>query len=63
MKVTIKCPECGHDIKIEVPKNACVAVAKCEECGRELCTKEGECCVICSYSEHKCKDIMKHKGD
>lgn len=58
MEVTIKCPKCGADINIEVPKNACVAVAKCEKCGKQLCTKEGECCVICSYSEKKCKDLV-----
>jgi hypothetical protein len=58
MEVTIKCPKCGADINIEVPKNACVAVAKCEKCGEQLCTKKGECCVICSYSEKKCKDLV-----
>ena len=61
MKVTIKCPECNADIEIEVPKNSCVAVAKCDKCGEELCTKEGECCVICSYNDKKCKELMHGK--
>jgi len=62
MKVKIKCPECGADIKIEVPKNACVAVAKCEKCGKELYTKKGECCVICSYGPKKCKELLAEQA-
>ena len=61
MKVILKCPECNTDIEIEVPKNSCVAVAKCDKCGEELCTKEGECCVICSYNDKKCKELMHDK--
>lgn len=58
-KIIIKCPECKEDIAIEVPKNACVAISKCDSCGKELCTKEGECCVICSYGTKKCKDLIE----
>ena len=61
-EMTIKCPKCSADIKVEIPENACVAVTKCEVCGEDLCTKEGECCVICSYSPEKCKELM-HKED
>ena len=58
MKTTIKCPKCDGDIEVDVPKNACVAVAKCPHCNEQLCTKEGECCVICSYGKKKCSELM-----
>ena len=55
----IKCPECGALVKIEIPKKACVAVARCNSCGEQICTKPGCCCVICCYSDKKCKDLME----
>ena len=57
MKVTIKCPKCRADIEVEVPKNSCIAVKKCDKCGANICTPEGGCCVICAYSDKKCHEI------
>ena len=59
--VKIKCPECRADIPVEVPEKACVAVARCKACGKDICTKEGECCVICSYGPQKCREILQLK--
>ena len=56
MKVIIKCPKCKEEMGVDVPKDKCVAVHKCDACGEDICTEEGGCCVICSHSDKKCHE-------
>ena len=48
----IECPECGANVKVEVPdNNTCIVYAKCHACEEEIFCKDGHCCVISSYSD------------
>lgn len=50
----ITCPKCGHK-KVEVlPTEVCQLVYKCEKCGEVMHPKDGDCCVFCTYGDHKC---------
>lgn len=50
----ITCPKCGHK-KVEVlPTEVCQLVYKCEKCGENMHPKDGDCCVFCTYGDHKC---------
>ena len=59
----VKCPKCEHKTKIEVPKNACLQVYKCEGCNEFIpVPKNSEnCCVVCEYSDNECPMPNKHK--
>lgn len=50
----LKCPHCGHMMKVEIPQNGCLVFWKCEKCQKLITTPKGECCVICAYSDKKC---------
>lgn len=50
----ITCPNCGHKKTEKLPTEVCQLFYKCEECGNEMHPKEGDCCVFCSYGDHKC---------
>lgn len=50
----ITCPKCGHK-KVEIlPTEVCQLVYKCEKCGEVMHPKDGDCCVFCTYGDHKC---------
>lgn len=50
----ITCPKCGHK-KIEtLPTDVCLIAYNCEKCAAVLHPKEGDCCVFCTYGNHKC---------
>lgn len=50
----ITCPKCGHK-KIEtLPTEVCKLSYTCEQCGAVMHPKEGDCCVFCTYGDHKC---------
>jgi len=53
-KSEITCPKCGHK-KIEtLPTDVCQLSYTCENCKTVLHPKEGDCCVFCTYGDHKC---------
>ncbi len=53
MKTTfLKCPECEHKQKMEIPKNVCTQFYKCDGCGK-LIKGKGKC-IFCSYADKKC---------
>ena len=54
MKAIFKCPECGAEQEIGVPKDRCMAFHKCTACGELIPAPEDECCVVCAYSDKKC---------
>ena len=55
----LKCPHCGHIKEIEIPQNKCLVFLECERCKKLITTPEGECCVICAYSDKKCPISFK----
>ena len=50
----ITCPYCGHKKTETMPSDVCQLVYTCEECKKEIRAKDGDCCVFCSYGDHKC---------
>lgn len=53
-KSKIKCPDCGFEKEETMPTDSCQFFYKCTKCGVTLKSKEGDCCVFCSYSDKKC---------
>lgn len=56
MKTTSKitCPKCGFEKEETMPTNSCTHSYKCTKCGEVITSKEGDCCVFCSYGDTKC---------
>ena len=52
--VEIKCPHCQVEQTVTMPDKGCLAFHKCKKCGEVIAPKEGDCCVVCSYSDEKC---------
>jgi len=50
----VTCPKCGHKKIEKLPTEVCQLFYKCEKCGFEMHPKDGDCCVFCSYGDHKC---------
>lgn len=50
----IKCPKCGHKEIEKLPTEVCQLFYNCKKCGFEMHPKDGDCCVFCSYGDHKC---------
>lgn len=50
----VTCPKCGHKKVEKLPTEVCQLLYKCEKCGHEMHPKDGDCCVFCSYGDHKC---------
>ena len=54
----ITCPKCGHKKIEKLPTEVCQLFYKCEKCGLEMHPKDGDCCVFCSYGDHKCPSMQ-----
>lgn len=50
----LTCPNCNHKVKEEMPENTCQYSYRCSSCETVVKTKEGECCVYCSYGDYPC---------
>jgi len=50
----ITCPQCSHKKVEKLPTEVCQLFYTCEKCGHEMRPKDGDCCVFCSYGDHKC---------
>jgi len=50
----ITCPKCGFKKTETLPTEVCQLFYKCTKCGYEMHPKDGDCCVFCSYGDHKC---------
>ena len=55
---TLTCPHCGQAQEVEMLEHACVAVHDCQHCGVRIKTKDGACCVYCSYADIPCPDAQ-----
>lgn len=51
---TITCPKCGHKKQETLPTDICLLKYECENCHAVLHPKDGDCCVFCTYGDHKC---------
>jgi hypothetical protein len=54
LKSKITCPHCGHVATEKMPTDVCLLSYTCKKCDTELRNQEGDCCVFCSYGDHKC---------
>ena len=54
----IKCPKCVFEKKETMPMNSCQIFYKCTNCQAILKSKEGDCCVFCSYADKKCPPMQ-----
>ena len=50
----LTCPDCGHATTAAMPADACVFFFECPSCRKLLRPLAGDCCVFCSYGDHKC---------
>lgn len=54
----ITCPECGHKKTETLPTEVCQLSYTCENCKTVLHPKDDDCCVFCSYGDHKCPSMQ-----
>ncbi len=54
----LTCPECGTEQAAEMPTDACQFFYECTSCQTVLKPLEGDCCVFCSYADHKCPPMQ-----
>ncbi len=54
----LTCPNCGTDQEAEMPTDACQFFYECISCKKMLRPLEGDCCVFCSYADHKCPPMQ-----
>jgi hypothetical protein len=45
--VSVKCPECGADIEVELPENKSLLIKRCDKCGKDICGPDGCCVTVC----------------
>ncbi len=50
----IKCPFCNFTKQEKLPTDVCLIKYECTNCKKEIFPIEGDCCVFCSYGDHKC---------
>jgi hypothetical protein len=53
-KSEITCPECGYKKMEIMPTDVCLIKYTCDSCTSVSYSKDGDCCVFCSYGTHKC---------
>lgn len=55
----LTCPECGHKQTEVLPTEYCLLSYTCEKCNRSFHPKDGDCCVFCSFGDHKCPSMQE----
>jgi len=50
----ITCPRCGHKAMETMPEDVCLIKYTCKKCKADLYPETGDCCVFCTYVNHKC---------
>ncbi|MBA4239865.1 MAG: hypothetical protein C0448_04010 [Sphingobacteriaceae bacterium] len=50
----ITCPNCGYKKTETLPTEVCLIKYTCDSCSTISYSKDGDCCVFCSYGTHKC---------
>ena len=54
----ISCPKCGHTENEELPTDVCLLKYDCKECAHTMTPDSGDCCVFCTYGDHKCPSMQ-----
>ena len=54
----ITCPNCGHKKTETLPTEICQLAYTCEKCKTVMHPKDGDCCVFCTYGNHKCPSMQ-----
>jgi len=49
----IKCPNCGKNTLIKMPKEALFHF-KCKKCKKEIEVPQSQCCMLCAYGNTPC---------
>jgi hypothetical protein len=62
MASTITCPHCGHQKTETMPTDACQFFYDCEECGKVLQPRKGDCCVFCSFGTVPCPPVQEARA-
>ncbi|MCH8062306.1 MAG: hypothetical protein IH861_07380 [Chloroflexi bacterium] len=57
-RANLTCPNCGTEQEAEMPTDACQFFYECTSCHKVLKPLEGDCCVFCSYADHKCPSMQ-----
>ena len=50
----ITCPNCAFKKMETMPTEVCLIKYICDSCKTISYSKDGDCCVFCSYGTHKC---------
>ncbi len=50
----ITCPKCEYKKIEKLPTDVCLISYTCEKCKTVLNPKISDCCVFCTYGDHKC---------
>ncbi|HLP12087.1 MAG TPA: GDCCVxC domain-containing (seleno)protein [Flavobacteriales bacterium] len=50
----LTCPECKHKQTEIMPTDYCLLTYKCQGCKKDINPRDTDCCVFCSYGNHKC---------
>ena len=54
----LTCPKCQHQYEEEMPEKTNQYSYRCPACEAVIKTKEGECCVYCSYGDYPCQQAQ-----
>lgn len=54
LEATIVCPVCGESSRQTMPTDACQWLYTCPHCETVSRPLPGDCCVFCSYGDHRC---------
>ena len=57
-RANLTCPYCGTEQEAEMPTDVCQFFYECTSCHKVLKPLEGDCCVFCSYADHKCPSMQ-----
>lgn len=51
---TLTCPFCQYRQTETLPTDYCLIKYTCKRCNKTIHPKDEDCCVFCSYGDHKC---------
>lgn len=54
----ITCPKCKTSKEEVMPTETCKLSYICTKCSYEMHPQNGDCCVFCTYGDHKCPSMQ-----
>jgi len=58
-RVTLKCPFCDKNNRIDVPEQGTIHSLECRHCKQLIKTPMTQCCIICAFTKTKCPYNLK----